>query len=167
MEPTAEQHSILDGARGEYLARAMRWIVDWGDAMGARRLVRCTNAHALLPVANTLARGASPATLQRQAAELREACAHPTAPGCLCTVHTLFLTMDPLPVAENDPAQVEVQRGINQLAVKADSLAALGCIVHGVPMVADLDRDPFLLIRTGGYVRVDADARIVEVTRRG
>ncbi len=50
--------------------------------------------------------------------------------------------------------------------VEADCLAALGCIVHGVPMVADLDADPFPLIRTGDHVRVDADAGTVEITRR-
>ncbi len=44
-----------DGSRGEYLAECMRWLVEWGDAMGAHRLVACDNSHVLLPVPNLIA----------------------------------------------------------------------------------------------------------------
>jgi hypothetical protein len=141
MELTSEQQAILDGARGPYLARCMNWLVEWGNVMGARRLVPATNTHALLPVANTLARGASPRTIQLQAAELREACSHPTAPGCVCTVHTLFLTIDPLDVPENDPAQVQAQREINQLAVRAGFLPTFTCapyLTGNVPIKGEI-----------------------------
>jgi NAD(P)-dependent dehydrogenase (short-subunit alcohol dehydrogenase family) len=37
MEITREQTDILNGARGAYLATCMRWIVEWGGVMGARR----------------------------------------------------------------------------------------------------------------------------------
>ncbi len=141
MQLTAEQQAVLDGARGPYPARCMGWLVQWGDVMGARRLVPCTNTHMLLPVANTLARGASPATIESQAAELREACSHPTAPGCLCTVHTLFLTMDPLDVPENDPAQVEAQREIMRLAVESGYLPTFTCapyLTGNVPIKGEI-----------------------------
>ena len=49
MELTAEQRDILNGARGPYLAKCMRWLVEWGEVMGARRLVRVDNTHVLLP----------------------------------------------------------------------------------------------------------------------
>ncbi|MBI4892571.1 MAG: aconitase X catalytic domain-containing protein [Acidobacteria bacterium] len=141
MELTSDQLSVLAGGRGPYLARALRWIVEWGDVMGAKRLVRCTNTHALMPVANTLARGASAATLAQQAEELREACQHPTAPGCLCTVHTLFLTMDPLDVPQNDPVQIEVQRGIAELATRSGFLPTFTCapyLTGNVPLKGEV-----------------------------
>jgi hypothetical protein len=81
----------------------MRWLVEWGEAMGATRLVPVDNTHVLLPVPNLMARGASKQTIDRYVQGLKEACAYHTHPRCICTVHTLFLTMDPLDVPENDP----------------------------------------------------------------
>jgi predicted aconitase with swiveling domain len=43
---------------------------------------------------------------------------------------------------------------------------ALGAIVMRVPAMTDFDRDPFDMIRTGDRVRVDADAGVVEITRK-
>jgi hypothetical protein len=82
MELTTEQSDILNGARGSYLATCMRWIVEWGDVMRARRFVECGNTHALLPVPNLVARGASAETIDKFVAGLREACLQRTAPGC-------------------------------------------------------------------------------------
>jgi predicted aconitase with swiveling domain len=48
--------------------------------------------------------------------------------------------------------------------VEVDGLAALGCIVNGIPMMADLERDPFAAIATGDYVVVDADRDVLRVT---
>ena len=43
-----------------------------------------------------------------------------------------------------------------------DCLAVLGCVVNGIPMVADLEQDPFEVIQSGDHVEVDADGgRIV------
>jgi predicted aconitase with swiveling domain len=47
--------------------------------------------------------------------------------------------------------------------IEVDGLAALGCIVNGIPMVTDLERDPFECIRSGDRVEVDADAGVVRV----
>lgn len=141
MELTAEQRDILNGARGPYLARCMRWLVEWGDVMGARRLVRCTNTHALLPVPNLVARGASRETLQAYVNDLREACSERTARGCLCTVHTLFVTMDELKVPENDPEQIRLQREINELAAAAGFIATFTCapyLVGNVPLKGEV-----------------------------
>lgn len=44
--------------------------------------------------------------------------------------------------------------------------AALGAVVTRVPTVTALDRDPLEVIRTGDWVRVDADRGIVEVKPR-
>ena len=42
---------------------------------------------------------------------------------------------------------------------------ALGVVVTHVPAITDLDGDPFQLIRTGDWVRVDADQGLVTITR--
>lgn len=49
--------------------------------------------------------------------------------------------------------------------VEVDSLAALGAIVHGIPMMSGLECNQFECIRTGDHVRVDADHATVYVTR--
>lgn len=43
---------------------------------------------------------------------------------------------------------------------------ALGAVVLRVPAMTDFDVDPIAAIRTGDWVRVDADAGTVEVLRR-
>ncbi len=43
---------------------------------------------------------------------------------------------------------------------------ALGTVVTRAPAMTDFDRDPLSAIRTGDWVRVDADAGTVTVTRR-
>ena len=47
--------------------------------------------------------------------------------------------------------------------VEVDGLAALGCIVNGIPMMADLEQDPFAAIATGDRVTVDADNGVLHV----
>jgi predicted aconitase with swiveling domain len=44
---------------------------------------------------------------------------------------------------------------------------ALGVVVTHVPAITDLDGDPFQLIRTGDWVRVDADRGVLTITRQG
>lgn len=51
--------------------------------------------------------------------------------------------------------------------LEVDSLAALGCIVNEIPMLAGLEQDPFAHIRTGDYLVVDADLGVLSVSRRG
>lgn len=50
----------------------------------------------------------------------------------------------------------------NQMSTKI----ALGAVVSHAPAMTDFDRDPLALIRTGDWVRVDASAGIVTITRR-
>jgi predicted aconitase with swiveling domain len=49
---------------------------------------------------------------------------------------------------------------------KMTTKAALGCVVARVPAMTDLDQDPFAVIETGDWVKVDADNGVIEVTRR-
>jgi predicted aconitase len=141
MELTEEQQAILNGSRGAYLAQCMRWLVEWGDVMGARRLIRVDNTHALLPVPNKMARGASRNTLEQYMAGLREACAHHTAPGCYCTLHTSFVTLDDLPIPENDPEQVRMQKELAESAAEAGFLPTFTCapyLVGNVPLKGEI-----------------------------
>jgi uncharacterized protein len=51
----------------------------------------------------------------------------------------------------------------NQMTAKV----ALGPVVSHAPAMTDFDIDPLTVIRTGDWVRVDADAGIVTITRKG
>lgn len=44
---------------------------------------------------------------------------------------------------------------------------ALGGLMMHIPVVTDLDQNPTEVIKTGDWVRVDADKGIVEVTEQG
>ena len=141
MQLTGDQRAILNGERGPYLATCMRWLVEWGEVMGARHLVRCDNTHALLPVPNLMARGASRQTIDTYIGGLREACSHHTAPGCYCTVHTAFVTLDDLRVPENDPEQVRLQRELSDMAAAAGFIPTFTCapyLVGNVPLRGEI-----------------------------
>lgn len=47
------------------------------------------------------------------------------------------------------------------------SKIALGAVVAHTPAVTGLDKDPLEIIETGDWVRVDGDAGIVEITKKG
>jgi hypothetical protein len=47
-----------------------------------------------------------------------------------------------------------------------DPPLVFGAILVKVPLVCDLDKDPIKTIKTGDYVKVDANRGIVEVTRK-
>lgn len=49
---------------------------------------------------------------------------------------------------------------------QVDALAALACVVNRIPLVTDVEGDPFQLIRTGDRVVVDADEGQLVVTRQ-
>jgi len=46
------------------------------------------------------------------------------------------------------------------------SLCVLGCAISDIPMMTDLDQDPFQAIEDGDWIRVDADEGIIEVTKK-
>ena len=49
---------------------------------------------------------------------------------------------------------------------KMTTKVALGAVVTHAPAMTDFDQDPLTVIRTGDWVKVDADRGVVEVTRR-
>jgi len=52
---------------------------------------------------------------------------------------------------------------IAMIITRLSTKSALGAVVTRVPAVTDLDRDPCQVIRTGDWVRVDADHGLIEV----
>jgi len=141
MHLTAGQQAILDGASGPYAAQCMRWLVDWGNVMGAERLIPVDNSHVLLPVPNLMARGASEETVTRYVDTLKEACRHRTHSRCLCTVHTSFVTLDNLNVPENNPDQVRLQKEIAEMAADAGYIPTFTCapyLVGNVPLKGEI-----------------------------
>jgi predicted aconitase len=132
-----EEEAILRGERGSYLARCMRWLVDWGEAMGAKRLIPVRNTHTILAVPNRMARGASPKTMDRYVANLREACSYRVHPGCTCTLNTAFVTLGELDLPENDIEQVRMQKELAIAASEAGFLPTFTCtpyLVGNVPL---------------------------------
>jgi len=53
---------------------------------------------------------------------------------------------------------------IGMIFARVSTKAALGAVVTRVPAVTDLDADPCEVIKTGDWVRIDADGGVVEVT---
>ena len=49
------------------------------------------------------------------------------------------------------------------VCMRREPLAVLSCVVNGIPMVSDLEGNPFELVNTGDYVQVDADSGVVTV----
>ncbi len=49
---------------------------------------------------------------------------------------------------------------------EVDALAVLGCVVNRIPMVGELDRDPFEIIQTGDHLVIDADRGTIVVTKK-
>ncbi|MBW1698584.1 MAG: DUF126 domain-containing protein [Deltaproteobacteria bacterium] len=61
-------------------------------------------------------------------------------------------------------AKLEGNAPVAFVNVEVDSLAALGCIVNNIPMMTDLDQNPFEVVKTGDHLIVDANAGIIKVT---
>ena len=62
-------------------------------------------------------------------------------------------------------AKLEGNAPVALVNVEVDGLAALGCIVNEIPMMTDLDCDPFAAVETGDHVTVDADAGKIVVEK--
>lgn len=60
-----------------------------------------------------------------------------------------------------------VSRGTAPVAfiqVNPEPITTIGAIIGNIPVVARLDQDPTVVIQTGDYVEIDADAGVVEVS---
>lgn len=139
MKLTDEQQKILNGAEGQFLAKCMRWLVDWGDAMGAKRLVPTTNTHALVTVPGNLVYGASKKTIQSTMELLRPACQHKVC--CHSTTHITFAHEEQYDEIEMPAEQVSAQLEIMDMARDAGFLMTYTCapyLVGNVPVKGEI-----------------------------
>ncbi len=135
MQLTHEQQNILDGAQGPFLAKCMRWLVEWGDAMGARRLVPVANTHALVTVPGNLVWGAGSKPLEQTMELLRPACRHKVR--CQSTTHITFAHQEQYEEIEMPAEQVAAQQEIFEMARDAGFLMTYTCapyLVGNVPV---------------------------------
>jgi len=139
MELTDRQQQILDGSDGPFLAKCMRWLVEWGEAMGARRLVPCANTHALVTVPGNLVQGAGQRPLEHTMDLLRSTCQHSVA--CHSTVHTTFAHEEQYDEIEMPLDHVAAQQEVMELASKAGFLVTHTCVpyvVGNVPLKGEI-----------------------------
>ena len=50
--------------------------------------------------------------------------------------------------------------------MELDSLCVLGCAISDIPMMTDLDQNPFEVIENGDWIKLDADEGVIEVTKK-
>lgn len=139
MELTTDQQRILDGAKGPFLAKCMRWLVEWGEAMGAKRLVPVSNTHALVTVPGNLVHGAGQKPLDETMALLRPACQHKVC--CHSTTHITFAHEEQYHQIEMPFEQVAAQREIMEMARDAGFLMTYTCapyLVGNVPVKGEI-----------------------------
>lgn len=139
MELTSRQQAILDGCQGEFLATCTRWLVEWGQAMGARRLVPCTNTHALVTVPGNLVFGAGEKALARSMELLRAACRHKVC--CHSTTHITFAHQEQYDEIEMPAEQVAAQMEVQEAARQAGFLMTYTCapyLVGNVPIKGEI-----------------------------
>jgi len=135
MQLTDDQRKILDGDSGPFLAKCMRWLVEWGEGMGARRLVPVANTHALVTVPGNLVWGAGRKPLDHALELLRPACEHRVS--CPSTTHITFAHEEQYEEIEMPAEQVEAQRAVMEAARNAGFLMTYTCapyLVGNVPV---------------------------------
>ncbi len=139
MNLTDEQQQILCGAKGEFLATCMRWLVEWGDAMGAQRLVPVANTHALVTVPGNLVYGAGDKPLERSLDLLHAVCQHQVCGHC--TTHITFAHEEQYAEIDMPSEQVEAQQQVMQAASEAGFLMTHTCapyLVGNVPLKGEV-----------------------------
>ena len=139
MKLTNQQQQILAGGQGPFLAKCLGWLVDWGDAMGARRLVPVSNTHALVTVPGNLVYGAGEKPLQAAMELLTSACQHRVR--CLSTSHITFAHEDQYEEIELPPEQVAAQQQVERMARDAGFLMTYTCapyLVGNVPVKGEI-----------------------------
>jgi predicted aconitase len=139
MELTDEQRRILNGGEGPFLAKCMRWLVEWGDAMGAKRLVPTANTHALVTVPGNLIWGAGPRPLDQTMALLRSACSRRVCGHC--TAHITFAHEEQYEEIDMPVEQVAAQQEIMEMARDAGFLMTYTCapyLTGNVPLKGEV-----------------------------
>jgi predicted aconitase len=136
---TEDQRRILENASDPFLAKCMGWLIDWGEAMGANRLVPVANTHGLITVPGNLVWGADQKTIESAMELLRPACQHRVK--CLSTSHITFAHEEQYEEIEMPAEQVEAQKQIMSMAREAGFLLTYTCapyLVGNVPLKGEI-----------------------------
>jgi len=139
MELTDEQQQMMGGSKGPFLAKCIRWLVEWGDAMGAKRLIPVTNTHALVTVPGNLVWGAGQKTIDSAMELLRPACQHPVC--CHSTTHITFAHEEQYDEIEMPEEQVNAQLEVMEMATDAGFLMTYTCapyVIGNVPLKGEI-----------------------------
>jgi len=139
MKLTDEQKSLLNGDKGSFLAKCMSWLVDWGEAMGAERMIPVTNTHALVTVPGNLVWGADQKTINSAMELLRPALKHPVC--CHSTTHITFAHEEQYKEIEMPQEQVKAQLEVMEMARDSGFLMTYTCapyLVGNVPIKGEI-----------------------------
>jgi predicted aconitase len=136
MELTLDQKRILAGEKGEQFAKYMKWLVGWGDAM---------QAHRLIPVDNVLPNGMSAPgrrlgkvtddDLQSYLQERIDICS--CRPACTVYTHIGSIDLEQPQKMEIDERQVALQRNLIEEASHSGWILSWTCtpyLIGNVPV---------------------------------
>ena len=138
MELTEQQRQLLQGKGEPLLTRYLRWLVEWGDALGASRMVPVSSVHAL--IRTPLIKSLSLETMRSYISELREICSCKVK--CLTTTHNRGINLEHYrPEMGLRKEEVDFSRELPVLAGKAGILATWTCtpyLVGNVPVFGEI-----------------------------
>lgn len=134
---TPEQQAMLDGARGDSRAEHLRLLVEWGEAVGAERLIEVDNVlpGGLFVPNRTL--GELPFELIEGYINYTKGCLIDDVGGVTATAHASFMDLERLEQFQPDLRQVPAQRELLDLGRKAGVSMTWTCapyLVGNVPI---------------------------------
>jgi predicted aconitase len=115
---TDEQKAVLEGTCGAFPAKCLKWLIDWGEAMGAQHLVPVENAMpAYLSAPCHTLKGASRTQTEEYLQFITDFCGHPVK--CIATSHIARFDFDDPELMDAGLDQVAAQRKLIDLALNA------------------------------------------------
>jgi len=137
---TNAQRAILEGERGAFPAKCLKWLVDWGEAMGAERLIPVENTMpAYLSAPCHTLKGASAQQIEEYLQFIREFCAHPVT--CTATSHIARFDYDDPELMDAGPDQMIAQRKLIDLALDSGITLTWTCtpyLAGNVPQMGQI-----------------------------
>ncbi len=133
MELTEKQLEILKGIEGNFLAKYMKWMVEWGEFMGAKRMVPVTNVHCILRT--PLKKGVSLSTVRAYCEEIKNICKYKVK--CTTLTHVRNVDFNNIEAAGISEEEASFMRNIDLLAPKSGILTTWTCtpyLVGSVPV---------------------------------
>ena len=137
MQLTGEQRDIVRGDAGLLLAKYMHWLVAWGEAMGAHRLLPVSSVHAMLRTPSS--RGCSRRTVDEYITELRQVCSHRVK--CLTTTQVASAGSNYWRESGASPEEAAFEDELRELARRAGFQLTRTCtpyLVGNAPLKGEI-----------------------------